>query len=318
MWLRKGDDGLFGVWISSPAGSAPKPYAPAPFASRNLVNAPQLKFSRDGKQILLFRNGGAGEEAWLMPYPANAAEPPHRILPGLPAFGGTPTFSWMPDNRHVVLSTTSGPTPVQLYMADTESGEFAMFSNGTTSESLPAVSPDGSKLVFLEATADYDVVSVDLATAVVTPLIATQRSEQMPAWASKESALVYVTDRSGDREIWLHRPGQADGDRPLVTERDFPPDTGKWFMAPSLSPDAGRVIYTRIEPSGPARLWMSAVTGGAPVRVVKKDTNFEYAGSWSPDGNWFIYWEINKDGKVSLNKVKTTGQGGAGSVEGGT
>ena len=172
-WLRKGDDGLIGVWISSPPGSGPKKYEPAPFASRDVFNGPNLRFSPDGKQVLLFRNATAGEEAWLMPYPANAAKPPHRILQSLPAFGGTPTFSWMPDNRHVVISTTPGAAPQQLYMADTVSGEFAVFSSGTTAQRLPAVSPDGSKLVFLESASDFDIISVDLATAAVTPLIAT-------------------------------------------------------------------------------------------------------------------------------------------------
>ena len=89
------------------------------------------------------------------------------------------------------------------------------------------MSPDGSKLVFVESATDRDVVSVDLATAAVTPLIATQRSEMMPAWASKEPALVYVTDRNGAPEIWLHKPGQQE--RPLVTARDFPPDTTQWL-----------------------------------------------------------------------------------------
>ena len=59
----------------------------------------------------------------------------------------------MPDNRHVVLSTTPGGAPPQLYMADTASGAFAVFSSGTTAQTFPAVSPDGSKLVFLEETA---------------------------------------------------------------------------------------------------------------------------------------------------------------------
>ena len=104
----------------------------------------------------------------------------------------------MPDNRHVVLSTTPGAAPPQLYMADTVSAAFAVFSSGTTAQRTPAVSPDGSKLLFLDQAADFDIVSVDLATAAVTPLITTLRSEQMPAWSSKESAMVYVADRSGD------------------------------------------------------------------------------------------------------------------------
>jgi serine/threonine protein kinase/Tol biopolymer transport system component len=303
-WLRRGDDGVFGISISSPPGAAPKTYEPAPFATRTFFNSPTVKFSPDGKQILLIRNAGSGEEAWLMPYPANVAKPPHRILQGLPAFEGTPTFSWMPDNRHVVLSTTPGGAPQQLYMADTVTGEFAVFSSGTTAQRAPAVSPEGSKLVFLEAATDYDVVSVDLATAAVTPLITTQRSEAMPAWASRESALVYVTDRSGDPEIWLHKPGQAD--RPLVTARDFPGDTTQWFSGPILSPDATRLIYARRERDGPEQLWMSAVAGGSPVRLGKSTADLA-AGSWSPDGNWFVYWNV-QEGRTSLDKVKTTGQ----------
>jgi Tol biopolymer transport system component len=305
-WLHRGDDGVSSIWSSSPPGAAPKPYEPAPFASRTVFNQPVLKFSPDGKQILLFANlDNAGEEAWLMPYPANAATPPRRNLQGLPAFGGTPEVSWMPDNRHVVLSTTAGAAPEQLYMADTVSGTFALFSTGTTAQRSPAVSPDGGKLVFVETATDFDIVSVDLATAAVTPVIATQRSEAMPAWASKESALVYVTDRNGDPQIWLHKPGLPD--RPLVTERDFPPGTTQWFMAPILSPDATRVIYARVERDGPCRLWMSAVAGGSPLLLVRSGAQSDFAGSWSPDGNWFAYWHM-QEGRTSLNKVKTTGQ----------
>ena len=305
--LRKGDDGVWGIWLNSPPGVAPKPYQPAPFASRNIFNRPTVKFSPDGKQvILIWSPNNIGEDAWLLPYPANAATPPHRILQGVPEFEGAPTLSWMPDNRHVVLSTSPAGAPKQLYMADTGSGAFAILSSGTTAQTSPAVSPDGSKLVFLESARDFDVVSVDLATAAVTPLIATQRSEQMPVWASRESALVYVTDRNGAPEIWLHRPGQPE--RPLVTAHDFPPDTTQWFIGPIPSPDATRVIYTRVERHGPGQLWMSALAGGPPVRLVKSSADTDFAGSWSPDGNWFVYWHSTQAGKRSLNKVKTTGQ----------
>jgi len=304
--FQRGNDGLSTVFISSPPGTPLKPYTPAPFASRTVFNNPNLKFSPDGKQILLIRDTDAGEEAWLLPFPAGSGQPPHRILQTLPALAATPTFSWMPDNRRVVLSVVSTlGAPPQLYLADTVSGEFTVLSSGTTARALPAVSPDGSKLVFLEAASDFDIISLDLATLAVTPLIATQRSEQMPAWALKEAALVYVTDRSGQGEIWLHKTGQPD--RPLVTGRDFPPDTTKWLMAPGLSPDASRVIYTRVEQSGPVRLWISAVAGGAPVRLTKADTATEFPGSWSPDGNWFAFLNV-QDGKTSLVKIKTNGQ----------
>ena len=300
------DGGMFGVWISSPPGAPLKPYQPAPFAAPSIANQPRVKFSPDGKQIMLIRNAGQGEEAWLLPYPANPSHPPHRILEKLPAFGGTPQFSWMPDNRHVVVSTSAEVgAPFQLVMADTVSGEFHELSGGTTDQESPAVSPDGSKLVFADVSTNFDIVSLDLAKATAAPLIATERSEQMPAWSSKQPLLAYVTDRNGPLEIWARQQGQ--NDRAVVTARDFPPDTTQWFINPTPSPDATRLIYTRIERAGPVRMWMSAMSGGSPVRVVKSDSESDFAGSWSPDGLWFVFLSLD-NGVASLKKVKTNGQ----------
>ena len=46
-------------------------------------------------------------------------------------------------------------------------------------------------------------------------------------------------------------------------------------MGPILSPDATRVIYSRMERDGPEQLWMSAVAGGSPVRLVKSTADDE-------------------------------------------
>jgi Tol biopolymer transport system component len=54
---------------------------------------------------------------------------------------------------------------------------------------------------------------------------------------------------------------------------------------------------------------MSALTGGSPVLLVRSGAQNDFAGSWSPDGNWFVYLHI-QEGRISLNKVKTTGQAG--------
>ncbi len=86
----------------------------------------------------------------------------------------------------MVLSSASGGAPSQMYIADTVSGKFAVFSTGTTPQGNPAVSPDGHQIVFGEGVGSYDIVSLDLATAAVVPLIATGRSENMPTWAAKE------------------------------------------------------------------------------------------------------------------------------------
>jgi Tol biopolymer transport system component len=146
---------------------------------------------------------------------------------------------------------------------------------------------------------------MNLERGATEPLIATDRDELMPAWAAKKPVLVYVTNRNGPQEIWLHNEGQMD--RPVVTGRDFPPETTQWFMGPSLSPEADRVIYTRMESNGGGRNWISSVNGGAPVPLTNDAKATEFPGSWSPDGSTFAYLGIHA-GSKDLMKVKVSGQ----------
>jgi Tol biopolymer transport system component len=97
-----------------------------------------------------------------------------------------------------------------------------------------------------------------------------------------------------------------------VTARDFPAGTTQWFMSPVLSPGADRVIYGRIghsdtAGSSTAHVWISSVSGGAPVPATNDNSSNEFPGSWSPDGNWLVYVRI-QNGKADLMKVKTSGQ----------
>jgi Tol biopolymer transport system component len=174
----------------------------------------------------------------------------------------------------------------------------------------PRVSPDGNRVVFIEPSGSLDIASVALDTAVPARLIATERNESMPGWAPNQALLTYVTDRSGAPEIWLRA---SDGvSRPIVTARDFPANTTQWLMSPALSPGADRVIYGRIghaetAGSSTAHIWISSVSGGAPVPVTNDATSAEFPGAWSPDGAWLAYIRI-QNGKADIMKVKTSGQ----------
>ena len=78
--------------ISSPIGAPLKPYSPAPFATRDLYNAPQARFSPDGKQILVMMNRKGTEKAWLLPYPADPSKSPRQIWKDLHSFDGRRPF----------------------------------------------------------------------------------------------------------------------------------------------------------------------------------------------------------------------------------
>jgi Tol biopolymer transport system component len=162
------------IGISHPLGAPLRPYQPAPFASRDIYNLPLLRFSPDGKKLIFLRFGENNEEAWLLPYPASAARTPRRILTRLPSFTGAPQFSWLPDNRHIIVSLQiDRDSPKNLWVADTESDDLEAITAGNQNETNPVTSPDGKSLLYQEEIENYEVVSVSLADGSVKPLIST-------------------------------------------------------------------------------------------------------------------------------------------------
>ena len=230
-------------------------------------------FSPDGRQLLLFWNAGPGrgEEVWLMPFPPDANHPARRVLEHLPLGLHGPQFSWLPDNRHIVVATGAAADSRRgLYLADTDSGAFRQFSSGPADQNLPAVSPDGERLVFTEFKEDFDIVTVDLQTANVTVPIATERAETMPAWAAAKDALVWVTDINGGPEIWLRGPSRPD--RPLVIGARLSDQRNK-FAGRARAVARRRPRHHRRVARGGSEsyLWMSAVGGGPPQRVTNAE-----------------------------------------------
>lgn len=302
---EKGSGDAYNVAISDPLGSAMRMYTPAPFATKGFGTTPRLVFSPDGKKILLIRAAESDkDEAWLLPYPPGG-EPPRRVLPRLPAFQGTPRFSWMPDNRHIVIALAADfNSPSHLWMADTESDDLTPLTAGNAEENIPAVAPDGKSLLYTQETFNLDVVSVSVEDGSAKTLITTGREESMAAWSAKAEKLAWVTDRSGPFEIWVRA---SDGsERPVVTAAEFPDGRNKWLLNPALSPDGERLIFTRAASNGVTRLWIISLAGGSPVRLTNDERGAEYGSKWSPDGSRFAYLQ-NFAGKTSLMTVKTSG-----------
>ena len=303
--LRKNKDGEYNVEVSDPLGSPLRSYRPSPFSSKSLEWNPNLKFSPDGKSILLFRAGDHGkQEAWLIPYPAGS-KPPRRILQRLPDTRDTPTFSWMPDNRHIVISLTAGRSSGHhLSIADTGSNDVTPLTIGNADEVYPAVSPDGRTLIYGQNMNGWDVVSVSVDDGSTKTLIDIGRKDLMAAWSARQAKLAWVTDRSGPEEIWLR--GSDGSERPAITAQNFPPGTTKVLMNPCLSPDSDRLVFGRVDLGGVARLWISSLSGGVPVLLTNSEHTLELGGSWSPDGSRFVYVAY-EGGKTSLMSVKTSG-----------
>lgn len=307
VFFERGRDGNYDVNISDPIGSPLRRYPSSQVSSHSVYNFPMMRFSPDGRQLLVIRAGDSGaEESWLLPWPAGSGTP-RRVLSQLPHDGGTPDFEWMPDNRHIVAAAVHGiGAGSHLFLADTRSDRLQQITQGTGAESQPSISPDGKFILFSESSADFDIVSMSIADGSTQGLIVTARSENMPAWAARADSLVYLSDRIGTQDLWLH---SKDGeDRPLVTRASFASDPPKWMYGAALSPDGTRVIFVTVSASGTGRLWEASVAGGAPVPLLDaSEQGKQFTGDWSPDGRQFAFLEIELDGTRTLRIVRTSG-----------
>jgi Tol biopolymer transport system component len=269
--------------------------------TKALLN-PTLAFSPDGNSILFCRRGvKAINELWRLPYPAGTGDPerlrinPQAILQG--AYG-----SWMPDNRHLVIS--SGLDSIggwHLAFAEPGSSRLDRLTAGTADESHPVASPDGQSIVYAQDASRGEVISASLEDGSTKTLVSTSSIETAPTWSATGNKLAWISYRNGMPELWVRL---ADGsERPVVTAADLSSKVA-FFMSPSFSRDGSRVLYPVWNGEGDWQ-WITSLSGSSPVRLTDTQAT-EYGGSWSPDGGRFVYLK-NETDSLAIMMAKTTG-----------
>lgn len=141
--------------------------------------------------------------------------------------------------------------------------------------SQPAVSPDGSSLVF---SAGGDLWSVPLAGGTARLLVAHPAHDSRPLWSPDGRSLAFVSTRTGNGDVYLFT--FATGEVRRLTWDDEPEMVdawsrdGKWIYFSSQSQDVGSMndVY-RVRPEG-----------GTPLEVSADRYVNEYFAAPSPDG----------------------------------
>jgi Tol biopolymer transport system component len=177
-----------------------------------------LRFSPDGSRLLLFLGPDPTSDSsfWELPLPDGK---PRRLLTELNAVGSAPpVFSWLPDSRHVVVTSSTGSTPgTHLWVADTAPPSrlaSTIPALGTTvlkpitptpgNEGAPAASPDGRTVAFTWEATDFDLFEVPLDGSPLKSFLSTTRNEYDPAASPANTQYAFVSDQSGNQHIWLY------------------------------------------------------------------------------------------------------------------
>ncbi|MFQ5890672.1 MAG: hypothetical protein ACE5JR_11550 [Gemmatimonadota bacterium] len=136
-----------------------------------------------------------------------------------------------------------------------------------------------------EAAGAWDSVGARVLTGLTTTrLTAAAGLEAEPAWSPDGRSLAYVSDRSGNRDIWV-RLLEGEELRTTVHEGDD--------SQPSWSPDGRRLVFVSSRDYGRrldqsvqfgyslnGGIWTIPAFGGSPSRVLENGFNPD----WSPDG----------------------------------
>ncbi len=148
-----------------------------------------------------------------------------------------------------------------------------------------AVSPDGSKVavpVSNSIVGTNDLWICDVQRGLRSRVTFDDGEDLSPVWSSDGRQVYFVSNRSGDLEVYRLTPGTT-GEPELIVGGDRP-------MTPtSESPDGRRLLLTReSETAGSDLVILDLERGGDPQPFRATRFNEDHA-TFSPDGRWVAY-----------------------------
>ena len=163
------------------------------------------------------------------------------------------------------------------------------FANVTQDIQAFSLSPAGKRAAF---EAHGEILTVPAEKGEVRNLTGGTPAvrEMTPAWSPDGRWIAYLSDRTGEYEIWV-RPSDGSGEERQVTRGG---DT--WRYPPVWSPDSKKVAFGDTE----HRLHYAEIDNG---RIVDVDRGYRFDITdyrWSPDSRWLTY---TKTGESQLPSI---------------
>jgi imidazolonepropionase-like amidohydrolase/Tol biopolymer transport system component len=330
--------GADNVWISNADGSAAKRLTND---VDTMLTSPV--WTPDGRYILVARlkpkGYGSALELWMYDVKGGSGIPVVQTkgtenAPGQIAMGAVSS----PDGRYLYYETRlagfSENPKWQIARRDMQTGESQTITNYESGAFRPALSPDGTKLVYAT---HYDSSTAlrlrDLATGEERWLKYPIQRDSQDAWVSTRDLLpgfAFTPDGKSlvvcfggkihnlnlttgeDRVI----PFQATVTRELGPKLSFPSRVEDGSVEARLiqgaveSPDGSMVVFSSL-----GHLYAVARKPGAKPKRITSSSDREFEPAWSADGKWLAYvtwsadggavWKIAPDGSAEPMKLTT-------------
>ncbi len=237
-----------------------------------------------GLLILALDEGGNKHLFAYQPEESGAGQPlPLTRLTYGPWDDMTPAIS--PDGQTVAFaSNRSGYW--DIYLLDLASGAITRLTDTLAYEAAPNWSPDSQWLTYEAYINNNLEIMIQGVKAPGDTIQLTNRSpaDFSPAWSPMGRQIAFVSDQSGEDEIWLADLDKSEEQRFVMVSQD----NGSVNTHPAWSPD-GKTLAWVVEQDGVRSLYLSKMEAGRVSPAVER----QYLGSgdcpvWSADGKTIL------------------------------
>jgi TolB protein len=211
-----------------------------------------------------------------------------------------------PDGSQVAFASNRGGT-WDLYVLNLDSGETTRVTNSPEYESAPSWSPDGQWLaceLYLDENLEIGIVSVTDGNQEPIPLTDEPSTDHSPAWAPDGRHVAFISNRSGDNEVWLADLDKTGEERYInlsntpFSAEGHPIWTGDgsklaWTSTAQNIGFSGIYVWNALQPERPATWvgdgdWPAWDTSGERLITILDGPNQTYLTSYTLDGELLL------------------------------
>lgn len=205
--------------------------------------------------------------------------------------------------REVIVSHTDENDILQLYRKKEDGSESVQLTHSDHGCRMPAVSPDGKKLVYAEVVNHNLSLRISGIDGKNPRTLVRKGMNLLPSWIADGRHVVWMKAQPGQKKqdpasnSQIHLMNTETGEsRRLFTDLE----QIKYSNAmPSVSPDGKKIAFVSNR-SGSLRVWVSNLDGSDAKLIsappTDQDENLKLpieqkVPTWSPDGKWLAHWE---------------------------
>ncbi len=163
-----------------------------------------------------------------------------------------------------------------------EPERFARFTTSEGTWMSVDVSPDGERIAF-----DLvgDLYTIPASGGSATRLTSGLGHDMQPRYSPDGSWLAFVSDRSGDDNVWIVA---ADGSGEM---RQITKGVGHAYLSPEWTPDGQYIVVSRSGGNfGVEKLWLYHVDGGTGLQMVEAAPGVRMMGAAFGDAERYVYY----------------------------